>query len=98
MMARHLKFLLTEMEDNGEGWDRLIPVPQRELTAALTLIQWLIEDRGVVPEAAIEAATWVNNTIGERSYAAYQQQHGWKQALAREQEGIRKRLGEGQAE
>lgn len=64
-MSEHLLWLLDD-EDAGPGWDEPILVTRRELTAALTLFEFLYEDLRVIPVELADAVVRLSHDIAMR--------------------------------
>lgn len=60
MFAEHLDFLLSE---EAHDW---VLIDDMECTAVLSLLQYLVEDWGHLPEELIPPIVHLNNRIGQR--------------------------------
>ena len=64
-MSEHLLWLLDD-EDAGSRWEEPILVTRRELTAALTLFEFLYEDLRVIPGELAEAVVRLSHDLAMR--------------------------------
>jgi hypothetical protein len=51
-----------------DRWKRSVAITNGELTAVLSLLQWLVEDGRGLPDELKSAVVRLNNALGEKSY------------------------------